>query len=86
MNKKHQKTLKAIFANPISATIVWADVEKLLVAIGAKLSEGEGSRVKFVSGQEMLVIHRPHPGKEAKRYQIKVTREFLQAIGVNGNE
>jgi hypothetical protein len=27
-------------------------------------------------------FHRPHPEKEAKRYQVKDAREFLALIGV----
>ena len=27
-------------------------------------------------------FHRPHPAKEAKRYQVRDAREFLEKIGV----
>jgi hypothetical protein len=27
-------------------------------------------------------FHRPHPGKEAKRYQVRALREFWEMAGV----
>jgi hypothetical protein len=82
MNSKHAKTLKAVFTDPVSGTIAWADVESLLVAAGAEVVEGNGSRVRFVCKGVVASFHRPHPAKEAKRYQIKDAREYLTKIGV----
>ncbi len=47
MNSKQKKTLAAVFKDPVSGTIEWAAIENLLVAAGADLIEGNGSRVKF---------------------------------------
>ena len=82
MNSKHRRTLETIFADPVSATVAWADVEGLLRAIGAVVIEGRGSRVRFVFGDEVGTFHRPHPAKEAKRYQVRDARDFLERIGV----
>jgi hypothetical protein len=41
---KHQKTLEAIFEKPERANILWRDVEALLIALGAEITEGNGSR------------------------------------------
>ena len=71
-----------IFSDPVSGTVVWDDVEGLLVAAGALVIEGRGSRVRFVSGSEVETFHRPHPAKEAKRYQVRAARGFLERIGV----
>jgi hypothetical protein len=38
--------------------------------------------VSFTLHDERLHLHRPHPGKEAKRYQVEQTREFLERLGV----
>jgi hypothetical protein len=43
MKAAHRQTLDKIFANPVSASIKWRDVEALLVALGAEVSEGSGS-------------------------------------------
>ena len=82
MNSKHQKTLAAVFTDPVSGTIEWAAVEGLLLAAGARLIEGRGSRVRFEKDGEIGTFHRPHPAKEAKRYQVRDARDFLERIGI----
>lgn len=82
MNSKHRKTLAAVFARPTSSAIVFADIEALVVALGGTVSEREGSRVKIEIKGEQWRCHRPHPGKEAKRYQVEEARELLERIGV----
>jgi hypothetical protein len=82
MNSKHRRTLNAVFTDPVSGTINWSDIESLLLWAGAEVVEGRGSRVRFVCGQEVESFHRPHPAKEAKRYQVRAAREFLERIGV----
>ena len=82
MNNKHRKTLAVVFIDPASGTIEWLDIEKLLVAAGASIIEGNGSRVRFEKNGEVETFHRPHPAKEAKRYQVRAARAFLERIGV----
>ena len=82
MNRKQKKTLAAIFTDPVSGTIEWKAIENLLVAVGCRVIEGAGSRVRFVKDTEVETFHRPHPDKEAKRYQVRLARDFLQRIGV----
>lgn len=82
MNSKHRRTLAAVFTDPVSGTVEWAAVEGLLVAAGAQAIEGRGSRVRFVRDGEVATFHRPHPAKEAKRYQVRDARAFLERIGV----
>jgi hypothetical protein len=82
VNAKHRKTLRAIFARPTSSSIVFSDIEALIVALGGEVHEREGSRVKIVFHNEQWRCHRPHPGKEAKRYQVEEARELLERVGV----
>lgn len=82
MNSKHRKTLLAVFAEPVSGTVEWAAVERLLIAAGARVIEGRGSRVRFEKDGEVVTFHRPHPSKEAKRYQLRDARDFLKRLGV----
>jgi hypothetical protein len=82
MNSKQKKTLAAVFAIPVSGTIAWADIENLLIAVGCTVIEGNGSRVRFGFKGHITSFHRPHPAKEAKRYQVKDARNFLFQIGV----
>jgi hypothetical protein len=82
VNSKHSKTLKAIYAKPTSATIVFAEIESLVIALGGEIFEREGSRVKLVLQDEQWRCHRPHLGKEAKRYQVEEIRELLQRLRI----
>ena len=82
VNGKQRSTLAAIFRDPVSGTIEWAAVESLLVAVGCRIIEGSGSRVRFEKDGEMESFHRPHPSKEAKRYQVRAARAFLIRLGV----
>jgi hypothetical protein len=82
MNSKHRRILAAVFTDPVSGTIEWAAVESLLLAAGARLIEGRGSRVRFEKDGEVATFHRPHPAKEAKRYQVRDARDFLERIGM----
>lgn len=82
MNSKHRRTLIAIFIDPVTGTLEWVAVENLLIAAGARIIEGRGSRVRFEKDGEIETFHRPHPAKEAKRYQVRAARLFLERIGV----
>ena len=82
MNKKHRKTLKTIFENPIRADIDWKEIESLFGALGAEISEGKGSRVRVILNGVRIVFHRPHPRKEAGRATVKDVREFLMRAGI----
>ena len=80
---KQRKTLTAVFRDPVSGTIEWAAIEGLLIATGARVIEGRGSRVRFEKDGEVETFHRPqHPTKEAKRYQIRAARAFLERMGI----
>ena len=82
MNSRHRKTLAAIFARPTSASIVFADIEALIKALGGSVSEREGSRLRIELNGEQWRSHRPHPGNEATRYQVEEARELLERAGV----
>jgi hypothetical protein len=82
MKAKHRRTLEAIFATPTRAGIVFSDIEALLIAIGGNVREGVGSRVVFELKGSRRYLHRPHPGKEAKKYQVEELREWLKYLEV----
>jgi len=82
MNAMHRKTLIAIFTDPISKTLEWRRIEALLVAVGCRVIEGNGSRVRFEKNGFIATFHRPHPAKEAKPYQVRNARQFLENTGV----
>jgi len=82
MNKKQTKTLEAVFEDPVRADIEWRDVESLLIALGAEVTEARGSRVKVALNAIRAVFHRPHPAKEVTKGAIRALRDFLVETGV----
>jgi hypothetical protein len=82
MNRNHRKTLAAVFADPISGNIEWRRIEALFKAAGCEIIEGSGSRIAVLHKGRKATFHRPHPGKDALRYQIRAARDFLKNIGV----
>lgn len=86
MNKKNKTTLAAIFENPVRSDILWKDIESLLYALGAEISEGRGSRVRIVLQSIRAVFHRPHPRKETDKGSVRSMRRFLISAGVKNAE
>lgn len=82
MNATHRKTLIAIFTDPVSKSLEWRRIEALLLAIGCQVIEGNGSRVRFEKDGIIGTFHRPHPEKEAKPYQVRDARLYLENLGV----
>jgi hypothetical protein len=82
MNAKHRRTLQAIFARPTRVNIPFADIEALFAAIGAHIQEREGSRIKITLREMWWHAHRPHPGKNARKYQVEEARERLTKLGI----
>lgn len=82
MAKKHLKTLEAVYENPIRSNVAWSDIEKMLQALGAELSEGSGSRVRIALRGVRAVFHRPHPQKETDKGALMSMRRFLTEAGV----
>ncbi len=81
MKGKHARTLEAVFANPVRANVLWADVQSLFVAMGAEISKGRGSRVRVSLDGVDAVFHRPHPQKETDKGALKSVRRFLTEAG-----
>jgi hypothetical protein len=86
MNNRHRRTLEAVFRDPVSATIVWTDVESMLVHYGAAIREGRGSRVTFKLNGHRANFHRPHPRKEASRASILKVRTFVTEAGLEADD
>jgi hypothetical protein len=82
MNKSHRKTLIDIFSQLVSSTLEWRRIESLFVTLGAETFEGAGPRVRLVLNGIIATFHRPHPAKEAKPYQVRDARTFLENAGV----
>jgi hypothetical protein len=53
----------------------------LIIGLGGEVREQAGSRVAFDLNGRRLYLHRPHPSKEAKRYQVEEVRALLASEG-----
>jgi HicA toxin of bacterial toxin-antitoxin, len=82
MTQKHRRTLEAIFDDPVRAGILWRDIEGMLKAAGAEITEGAGSRVRVALNGVRAVVHRPHPQKETDKGAVRSMRRFLIEAGV----
>lgn len=83
LRSKHKKILQQIFENPVRPDVVWLDIESLLNALGADISEGNGSRIRIYLNGIRAVFHRPHPQKECDKGTLKSVRRFLTEAGIN---
>lgn len=82
MHGKHRETLEAVFDDPVRSDVPWAEVEAMLAAAGAEISEGRGSRVRVSLNGVDAVFHRPHPQKETDKGALKSVRRFLREAGI----
>ena len=82
MKRKHQRILEKIFARPVSANIKWHGIESLFVALGAEISEREGSRVEVFLFDEIRVFHRPHPSPDTDKGAVASVRDWLEINGI----
>jgi hypothetical protein len=82
MNSKQRKIFELIFEDPISSGIAWLDIENLLTALGAELSEGAGSRLRVKLNGVRAVFHRPHPQRTTDKGAVSSVRRFLENAGV----
>ena len=78
------KTIEKIKAKPTSSHIKWDELVVALKHLGYKEITNSGSRRKFfnVEMNNLISLHRPHPGNEVKPCFIKQVREKLEEIGL----
>jgi hypothetical protein len=82
LNSKQKKILEDIFQEPVKSDVLWKDIEKVLIALGAEISEGNGSRVRIYLNGIRAVFHSPHPAKLTDKGALKSMRRFLFEAGV----
>lgn len=80
MKRKHRISLEQVFARPVSGSIRWADMEALLVSLGAEISEG--SRIGVYLFGQIRVFHRPHPSPDTDKGAVASLRKWLEENGI----
>lgn len=82
MEAKHAKTLRLIFSRPTPAGVKWLDAVALFEALGAELTEAEGSRVEVFLFGQVKVMHRPHPSSDIDKGAAASIRKWFEENGV----
>jgi hypothetical protein len=82
MKARHAKTLQLIFSRPTPAGVRWLDVLALFEALGAEITEAEGSRIKVLLFEQVKVMHRPHPSPDIDKGAVASIRKWLEENGV----
>ena len=68
-----------------SGNFEYDEAESLLLSLGFnKSNKGRtsGSKVMFISGTSRIELHKPHPRKELKPYQINNILNILESEGL----
>ena len=77
---KQEKLRKRFIAKP--SDFSWAELKSMLGGFGYELLTGGksgGSRVKFLYPEHPpIIMHKPHPTRILKRYQVDQILEFLR--------
>lgn len=81
VNNKQKQTLEKIFQKPIPSDIDWSSVESLLRALGAEITQGNGSRIRVKLNGERAVFHRPHPDGKSDKGAVASLAIFLEQAG-----
>jgi hypothetical protein len=82
MSRKHDRTLAAIFADPLPANVKWRDVEALFESLGGDVITGRGSRVTVFLNEAKATFHSPHPQPDTDKGALRSVRRFLLQAGV----
>ena len=78
-----KKVIADVFKWPTQSGVPWKDIENALLALGADLTKGNGSRVRVPLNGTRAVFHRPHPKKETDKGALASMRKFLTKAGIN---
>jgi HicA toxin of bacterial toxin-antitoxin, len=81
LSTKNGRTLADVFARPVRADIRWDQVETLLRALGAEVTQGNGSRVRIALNERRMVFHTPHPQPTLVKDAVRSLRRFLIEAG-----
>ena len=76
---KKEKLIERLKSNP--KDFEFDEMRTALEALGFGMSnkgKTSGSRVRFMKGNIVISLHKPHPRKELLEYQIKQVLEILE--------
>jgi hypothetical protein len=85
MTKKHRRYLEEILERPDRIDVSWKEIERILSALGARIREGNFSRVRVELNGVKAVFQRPS-GDKTNRNAIVSFARFLREAKLDLNE
>lgn len=87
VNSTQSTSLIEIFTEPTPSDMKWPKVESLLIALGADVTEGRGSRKRVKLNNVKAVFHTPHPtSKTLCQCGVRSVRRFLKEAGIDPDQ
>jgi HicA toxin of bacterial toxin-antitoxin, len=79
---RKDKLYDKFMVKPPRKDLTFAELETLLSGLGYRKLECSGSRVKFFNREteDLIALHKPHPGNELKEYQVKNIQDHLKKL------
>ena len=81
MNHKHRKVLHQLFAHPEPANLAPADVNAVLVELGAEIEERQGARFAVTLNGHTVVFH--HAKHSVDKSEVRQLRKFIEDAGID---
>ncbi|MFK8184317.1 MAG: type II toxin-antitoxin system HicA family toxin [Phormidesmis sp.] len=83
LSRRHRKTLVDIWKIPPIANLKWNRVEALIRAVGGRVEQGKGSRVRFIIDGRVGRFHTPHKnGVNTDKGAISSLKKYLTDCGI----
>lgn len=84
MNHHHRKTLRALFAHPISNNIDFKRVVHLLEGLGVETDNKSGNRIGVkLNGHSAAFTHTHH---DLPREEVVQVRNFFETCGITADK
>lgn len=83
LSSKHRRTLLDIWKTPPLANLKWTRIETLIEAVGGKIEQGNGSRMRFIIDGRVGRFHKPHKnGANTDKGAVSSLKKYLTDCGI----
>lgn len=82
MSHDHTRTLRQIFAHPVSMNIKWKDVVHMFESLGGRVEPAHGGRETVHLNGRQMTFHVPHGKAIDSKDEVVQIRRFLESAGI----
>lgn len=82
MSHDHTRTLRQIFAHPVSMNIKWKDVVHMFEALGGRVEPAHGGRETVHLNGRQMTFHVPHGKAIDSKDEVVQIKKFLDSAGI----